>query len=182
MRPLRSLTGGLNLALLAMGCLLTPAVMRAQQADGERVSKLLSDAKAEAVQLRNDSDELSAITRSSKAWQTYGEKIEMIKEHVNATGKLLTDMREAEAVADPWQKSAMEQIEPLLRELATNTERTINHLNENQNRVHMPAMKDLAKANLTLARNLEALIRDYVDYGNAKQTYERQAEKLKVVD
>ncbi len=182
MRPLRSLTSGLNLALLAAGCLLTPAVMRAQQADGERISKLLSEAKAEAVQLRNDSDELVSITRSSKAWQTYGEKIEMIKEHVNATGKLLTDMREAEAVADPWQKSAIEQIEPLLRELASNTERTIKHLNENQNRVHMPEMKDLAKANLALAKDLETLIRDYVEYGNAKQTYERLSGKLKVED
>ena len=144
--------------------------------------KLLSEAKAEAVQLRNDSAELVSITRSSKAWQTYGEKIEMIKGHVNATGKLLTDMREAEAVADPWQKSAMEQIEPLLRELAANTERTIKHLNENQNRVHMPEMKDLAKANLALARDLETLIRDYVEYGNAKQTYERLSGKLKVED
>ena len=182
MRRLRSLTSGLNLALLATGCLLTPAVMQAQQADGERVLQLLSDAKAEALQLRNDSDELSAISRSSKAWQTYSAKINMIKEHVNTTGKLLTDMREAEAVADPWQKGAMNQIEPLLQELAANTDRTIKYLNENQNRVHMPEMKDLTKANLALARDPETLIGDYVDYGNAKQTYERLAGKLKVAD
>jgi hypothetical protein len=182
MRTLRPLTSGLNLALLATGCLLTPAVVRAQQDDGERVMKLLTDAKAEAVQLRNDSDELSAIARSSKAWQTYSEKIDMIKGHVNATGKLLTEMREAEAVADSWQKAAMGQIEPLLQELAGNTDRTIKYLNENQSRVHMPEMKDLTKANLILARDLEGLIRDYVDYGNAKQTYERMAGKLKVVD
>jgi hypothetical protein len=182
MRTLRSLTSGLNLALLVTGCLLTPAVMRAQESGGERVMKMLTEARAEAVQLRNDCDELMAITRSSKAWQTYAGKIERIKEHVNAAGKLLTDMREAEAAADRWQKSAMGQIEPLIEELAANTERTIKHLNENQSRVHMPEMKDLAKANLVLARDLETLIRDYVDYGNAKETYERLAGKLKVVD
>ncbi len=182
MRPLRSLTSGINLALLATGCLLSPALLNAQTADGDRVMKLLTDVKVEAVQLKTDSEELTSITRSSKAWQTYAAKIDMIKEHINASGKLLTDMREAEAVADPWQKSAMDQIEPLLRELAGNTERTINYMNANQSKVHMPEFRDLAKANLTLARDLEGLIRDYVDYGNAKQTYERLAEKLKVVD
>lgn len=44
----------------------------------------------------------------------------------------------------------------------------------------MPEFKDYMKANLELANDLEALIRDFVNYGAAKQTFEELARKLEI--
>ena len=49
---------------------------------------------------------------------------------------------------------------------------------ENTNKVHSPEFKDYVKANYELATDLEALIRDFVDYGNTKEKSERLGTKL----
>ena len=79
-----------------------------------------------------------------------------------------------------WQQTAIKRIEPLLKELADNTTATINHLNDNQAKVHTPAFTDYVKANAELATDLEALIRDFVNYGSAKEKYESLGSKLEV--
>ena len=104
-----------------------------------RSPRLLADAKAEAVELKDDSTDMESFTRSSLSWQSYAHKIEMIKEHVNNTGKLLSKLQAEEPNGSPWQQTAIKRIEPLLKELAANTETTINYLNENQDQDSLPA-------------------------------------------
>jgi len=120
--------------------------------------------------------------KSKLSWESYARKVEMIKEHVNNTGKLLTKLHEAEVTGSPWQQTAIRQIDPLLRELAANTEATINHLKENKANIHFPQFKDYVKANYELATDLEALIRDFVNYGEAKEQIDRLGKKLEVTD
>jgi len=67
-----------------------------------------------------------------------------------------------------------------LKELADNTTTTITHLGDNKTKVHLPEFKDYVKANYELATDLEALIRDFVDYGNAKEKFEGLGSKLEV--
>jgi hypothetical protein len=104
----------------------------------------------------------------------------MIKGHVNNTGKLLTKLKDAEATGAAWQQTAIKRIEPLLKELAANTEATINNLNENKTKVHFTEFKDYVKANFELATDFEALIRDFVNYGEAKEKVEHLGGKLEV--
>lgn len=42
-----------------------------------------------------------------------------------------------------------------------------------RSKIHFSEFKDYVKANLQLATRLEALIQDYVDYGEAKEKFER---------
>ena len=106
----------------------------------------------------------------------------MIREHVNNTGKLLAKLQEAEPTGSPWQQDATKQIEPLLKELAANLESTINHINKNQVHIKFSEYHDYVKANYELASDLEALVRDFVNYGEAKQKYERLGAKREVID
>jgi len=103
-----------------------------------------------------------------------------MKTHINAAGKLLTQLKNAEAGGEPWQQEAIRRIEPLLREMADNTTTTIKYLDANKNKVHMQEFKDLVESNLDIAKNLEGLIRDFVNFGNAKGRYEELRQKLEL--
>ena len=170
--------GPAMLAFLAAGSLLIPTTLRPM--DSPEVTKLLAEIKAEAIELKVDSGDMESFTRSTMTWRGYGSKLDMIKGHVNNALTLLAKLKNAEATGSQWQQAAIKRIEPLLKELADNTTATINHLNDNQGKVHMPAFTGYVKANYALATDLEALIRDFVDYANAKENFESLSSKSEV--
>ena len=173
------IAGRATVALLVAGNLMIPTAMEAVVVgDSVQITKLLADAKAEAGQLKEDSADMELYFGSKLSWESYAGKVEMIKGHVNNTGKLLAKLQEAEATGSPWQQVAIKRIEPLLKELAANTETTINYLNENRMKVRFSEFEGYLKANRELATDLEALIRDFVDYGDAKEKFERLGGKL----
>jgi hypothetical protein len=102
----------------------------------------------------------------------------VIRGHVNRAGELLTKLNEAREGASPWQHQAIDRIYPLLKELADNTQATINHLNDNQSNVHFSPYTDYAKANYDLAQELAALVSDYVEFGEHEAEFHRLQEKL----
>lgn len=170
-------------AFLAAGHLMIPVPANATETgDSAQISTLLADAKAEAVELKHDSAEMESFTKSKLNWETYGRKVELIREHINKTGKLLAQMKEAETTGSPWQQTAIKQIEPLLRELADNTSATIEHLNNNREKIHFQELKDYVRAHYELSSELEALIRDFVNYGEAKEKVERLSVKREIPD
>ena len=165
------------MALMA-GCVAIPSLAGA--AESQEINKLLADAKSEAVLLTSDADSLQSFTRSPLSWQSYSNELTSMKTHINAAGKLLTQLKNAEAGGEPWQQEAIRRIEPLLREMADNTTTTIKYLDANKNKVHMQEFKDLVESNLDIAKNLEGLIRDFVNFGNAKGRYEELRQKLEL--
>lgn len=181
MKNYRRISIGVIPALLVAGCLFNPGTMKATDAgDSPQITLLLADAKAEAVELKSDAEDLDSFAKSRLSWESHARKIEMIKEHVNNTGKILAKLKDAEASGAPWQQTAIQRIEPLLKELAANTETTINYLNENRSKIHFPEFKEYLRANYELATDLEALIRDFVNYGEAKEKFERLERKVEV--
>jgi hypothetical protein len=163
-----------TLALTAAGYLMIPTAVKAVGTqDSADVSKLLSDTKAAAVQLKTDSSLMESFTRSKVSWQSYAGKLHTIRAHVNNAGQLVAKLKAAESTGSPWQQTTIKQIEPLLQEMADNLSATINHLNDNQNQVHFPAFTDYVKNNYRLATDLEALVRASVDYGTDKAKFAR---------
>jgi hypothetical protein len=181
MKIYRTITTHAVLMLLAAGAFAIPATVKAAQTeDSAEVRQLLEDSQQEAVAIKTDSESLESFTRSKLSWQTYANKLTSIKEHINNAGTLLAKLKNAEAEGSEWQQTAIRRIEPLLKEMADNTTATINHLNDNHNRVHMPEFQDLVKANHASAVDLEGLIRDYVDYADAKEEFERLSSELEI--
>jgi nucleotide-binding universal stress UspA family protein len=133
--------------------------------DSEEVTKLMSEVKSEAAQLKDDAEDLRSFTRSKQlSWHSHVDKIEQIKQHVNKSGELLSKLQNAKASASAsaWQKQAIDEITPLLRELAANVTSTIEHLNKNQQRLHTPPYTDYVASTADLATDLSGLISDYV--------------------
>ena len=179
MKNYHGTAGHATVALVVAGYLVIPTAMKAMEAgDSVQITKLLADAKAEAGQLKEDAADMAFYFGSKLSWASYASKIEMIKGHVNNTGKLLAKLQEAEATGSPWQQEAIKRIEPLLKELAANTETTINYLNENRMKIRFSEFEGYLKANRELATDLDALIRDFVDYGEAKEEFERLEVRL----
>ena len=172
----------LILALLVAGYFsISPAAKAADTSSGssEEVSQLLSQVKTEAIALERDSEDLAAWAGARQlSSEGHAGKLNEIKDHVNQAGKLLTQLNEAREGASPWQHQAIDRIYPLLKELDDNTEAMINHFNENKAQIHFSAYSDYAKAGYDLAKELAALISDYVDYGRHEAEFHRLQEKL----
>jgi hypothetical protein len=146
--------------------------------DSKEVSTILADVKTEAIQLSRDADELKSFTHSTLTWESHAVKVEEIKRHVNNAGKSLSKLDSARAGASPWQQQAIDRINPLLKELASNVTSTIEHLNQKPRLLQTGPYVDYAAANYEMASNLAELVSDYVEYGKSKAKSEELATKL----
>lgn len=146
--------------------------------DFKEVSSILAELKTEAIQLRDDADQLKLFTHSTLAWETHMSKVAQIKDHVNNAGKSLSKLDSARENASPWQQQAIDHISPLLKELAANVTSTIEHLNQKPLLLQTERYVDYVAANCELASNLAELVSDYVDYGRSKARSEELATKL----
>jgi hypothetical protein len=171
-----------TLALLAAAYFMTLLPSKASAntiKDSQEISKLLSEAKSEAIALRDDADEMAIFTRSKLSWRTFVAKLDEIKEHINKTGELLAKLDAARESGSSWQQQAIDHIRPVLKELATNTEATYVHLNDNKRTAHNKELTDYCDVNYRLAKELAALVGDFIDYGETKAHF---AELQKKVD
>ena len=149
--------------------------------DSEEVTKLLSEVKSEAVQLKDDAEDMKSFTRSKQlSWQSHAAKVEQIKKHVNSSGELLAKLHNSKPSASAWQGQAIDRITPILQELAASVSSTIEHLRKNQNRIHTPPYTDYVASTADLATDLSGLISDYVAYGEAKNKSEELGQRLEV--
>jgi len=168
-------------ALLVAGILtISPALQAGDAKDSEQVSNLLSDAKTQAYQLREDAATMESYTRSNLGWDNHRVTVNQIRDHINAVGQTLTKLDDARGIASPWQATAIDRIKPLLREMASNTTSLIEYLNKNPARLSTKEYRDYIEANADEAAQLEELIADFVNYGNAKNRMERLAGKLEI--
>jgi hypothetical protein len=159
-------------AALVAGLMLTARAVCAQDATAQtsqkEVSQLLEQSKAAAAQLEHDAAVLETFTRGNLNWQSHGEQLTRIKEHINTMGgdvKRLQDLRPAAA---PWQQEAIDRIIPFMVEMASLTESAIEYVNRNPGKLHTPEYKEYLKDKAELATELSVLISDFVKYDRAK--------------
>jgi len=164
---------------LTAGLLSSAALRAAEPPDSEQVSKLLSEAKTMAFQVKEDASTMESFTRMNVSWESHAAAINTIREHVNALGRQVTKLKEARASASPWQKAAIDRISPYLDELGGYSEAAIEHISGAKK--HTPdEYKDFLEANADYSADLAAMISDFVDYGKTKQRMERLSNKLEV--
>ena len=177
----RKLSFPSTLTILAVGYLMiSPAngVASGSIGDSVEISALLSDAKSEALELRDDADHMQSFTRSNLSWQSYAGTINEIKNHINKAGGLLAKLTGVRETGSSWQQQAIDQITPVLKELAANTEATIEYLKENRTFLHSTQLQDYCRVNYELARDLTSLVTDFIDYGETKAKFEELQEKV----
>ena len=174
------------LALLVTGyVIVSPAIKAADTAltHSEEVSQLLSDARKEAFELRHDAMHMETFTRHYRmSWKSHAYQLTLIREHVNQTGKLLTRLQHLREGAAPWQQQAIDQIGPLLKQMAANTTAAIEHINATKSDIRQASYNDYLVANYETSKKLEILIRDFLDYEEAAEKLESLGEKLVIAE
>lgn len=148
--------------------------------DSGRITELLSEAKGHALEAEDDAATLEAYARSRLSWRAHGNQFEAMKVHVNELGKIAGEMNDLKAEGSPWQQGVIQQVTPLLEEMASNLTKAIEHLNANQSQVHMQTFRDYTRTNYELAKRTADLIRDYVDYDEARSAAESLEQKLEL--
>ena len=169
-------------ALLVGALLGTTSVLAAEsrKTDSEQVSKLLIDAKSEALVLQRDAEQLSAFTQSSVSWQSYADQLSQTRTHVNKVGSIIQQLNDLRVISSQWQRIAINRLTPLLNELANNTQHTITKLNANPNAVHSASYRKYVSAHQELAGDLATMIGSFVDYGRTKEKFEALTRKLEL--
>src|SRR5690242_7804063 len=160
--------------------MVTPLCLNARTTDSEQVLTLLSDAKVEAAVLQRDASELKAFTHSAVSWKSYADQLAQIKTHVNKVAAIVEELKDLRIIASPWQKVAIDRVNPLLQELAANTELIITKLSVNPSRVHMAPYKEYVAAHYDLAVDLASMIGELVEYGKTKAKFEALTRKLEM--
>ncbi|MBV8847924.1 MAG: hypothetical protein JO307_34350 [Bryobacterales bacterium] len=162
------------------GCVLASSTAEATEfRDSEAVTKLLAEAKSVASQLKADAVAMEGFTRANVSVESHAAAINEIREHVNALGRIETKLKDARETAAPWQKAAVDRIEPYLDELDGYTLAVIEHINGAPKHT-FAEYKDFLEANADYATDLAAMIAVFVDYGKAKERMEGLGAKLEV--
>lgn len=171
-----------TLVALVAGYLMISPVARAASPSGEdskEVSQYLNEAKVEAHELEQDVNTMESFTRSDLTAQSHATTLNEIGDHINKAGKLLAKLHAARDGGSAWQQKAIDEIEPLLKELAANTKMAMEFFNDNKRHINVsPTYQEYLKSNCGLAKELSELITDYVDYGFHKAEFDRLGEKV----
>ena len=164
----------LALGLLTIGI----PVLQAQTPDSEKITKLFTEIRVHAVLAEDDADLLESYTRSTVSWESHSRRLNDMTVHVK---DLLKDYNEAQAIrgeASDWQKEAIDQIMPLVKGMADHLSASIDHLNKNQTHTNLKPWHDYVRGNREYVFRTADLIRDYVDYGEAKAKADMLEKKL----
>lgn len=164
------------LAISAM--LMSAAALAAQNSDSAKITALLQHAKDHAVRANLDAEQIEGYTRSQVDWRAHSDQLNRMREDFNELAKDAAALTAARDEGSAWQQEAIDDVNPLLRSMADHLTAMIQHLGDNQNRVHMPPYVDYAKANYELSNRLHRMISDYVDYAEAKAKAEALEQKL----
>lgn len=170
----------LTVAMLAVWFAYSAPAAAASAVESDQVSKTLSDAKMQAYQLKEDAEQLESFTRLGTSWESHVAAVTKIKDDVNKMGALLMKLQETRSSGSPWQQTAIDRVNPVAKELATNTTAAIEHLNKNPERLTTPDYQNYLVAIADSAANLASTISNFVDYGKTRQRLERLTTKLEL--
>ncbi len=136
--------------------------------DSSEIAAIFSEIKTHAVLAEADAEVLNSYARSEVTWQTHAHRISEMKVHVNDLVRDYQKVNELRPTGSAWQQQTIDQMAPLIRGMADHLGAAIDHLNQNQSRVHMKPWQDYVRANRDYAVKTANLLRDVVEYGEAK--------------
>jgi signal transduction histidine kinase len=146
----------------------------------KEASDLLGEIRDVSGRLRRDADRLESFTRSKLNWQSHGDQLTLVKDHINQMGGRLERLQQIRHVTSPWQQQAIDRIMPIAVELASRTQAAIEHLNENRSYLFAPTYTDHLGTIAEQASTLNDAANDFLEYGKAQDKLEQLRQKLEI--
>ncbi|MFB3921076.1 MAG: hypothetical protein ACE145_05105 [Terriglobia bacterium] len=99
----------------------------------QEANKLLTQVRDQANDVKREADGLATLSRFNEIdWRDNSERINEIRDHVNAMGRDLCRLDQIRGAVSPWQQQEIDRIMPTLVELADSTESAIKVVNAHQ--------------------------------------------------
>lgn len=143
----------------------------------DEASRLLKQIQKNAVELSQNGATLTTFTRSGISSRTHGIYLNAVKNQINETGKDLARLEQIKADTAPWQQEAINQLTPIAREVASNTEAAINQLNDNSRRLFAPAYTESLQAIADNSSELKNRVNDFLSIAAINQKADDLHEK-----
>ena len=116
-------------------------------------SNLLRQVQIDALSVRDNADQLR-LRVFENDWESDGGLLDRVRDRVNEMDKLLSQLRENQAEAPPWQQKEIERIAPSVVNLTDTTQEAIVSLNNNQGRLYFSNLPGLAGDIYSQARQI----------------------------
>jgi hypothetical protein len=164
------------LSAFTLFCLFATSALA--QKDSDEISGLLSQARTQAWQAAQDADTLQSYTLSAMAWESHAAQLRLIQDRVNALAKTTQQLNDLRSQGSQWQQTAIDRINPLLRDMDETLSATITALTDHPERINMPPYREFVHANYDVCEQAAAVISDFVAYGRSKGNSVSLKEKL----
>jgi hypothetical protein len=170
--------GVLLAATLCVAPAALPASPRASQPGATEPSKgampinasnLLRQVQMDALSVQDSADQLRLrVGDPSSDWESEGDLLERVCDRVNEMDKLLSQLRENQAEASPWQQKAIERIAPSVLNLTDTTQAAMVSLNNNQGHPYFSNLPGLTRDIYDRASQIARATGDFERYANAR--------------
>lgn len=136
-----------------------------------KVDDKLAEFESKAIETRRDAMFLESKRRSPQlSWETHVQKLNIMKEHINEMGKMLSELEGMKPQATVFQEKSIEAARPHLEDLARRVQNAINWLNEDRRSTLKAEYKDNLHGIWTSADRLYDDVDTILDY---KEAHER---------
>jgi hypothetical protein len=138
----------------------------------------LQEIDALAIQVRDGADKLASIVRTQAGTESQVAQLNDIKEEVNRIGRDLRTLEDERGSLAPWEVKALGQIEPLLVTVAQNANQAIRTFNSERQHLWATSYFDNAQTVSKDAKQVAALLRDYLTLSKDRQEEMRLEQRL----
>jgi hypothetical protein len=144
-------------------------------------SNLLRQVQDDALSVRDNADRLrERLGDPSSDWELEGDLLERVRDRVNEMDKLLSQLRENQAEASPWQQKAIERIAPSVVILTDTTDAAIASLNDNLTHPSLSNLPGLTRDIYDRASQIARATREFEQYANARHEVRQLEQTLKL--
>lgn len=158
-------------ALLTVSASLPVAASRK---DSRADTTLLRDVALEAHRVAYISDQLEAAYRAPTELRgTYISDLEQTRREINQAGDELRRLESDRPALTPWERQALDQVEPLLASVARNETRLILYYNEHRPNLANPEFKHLIEQVRADSRQAARLLDDYFKLDKVRKSESR---------
>jgi hypothetical protein len=147
-----------------------------------RSTQILKDLQVVSSELNQHAETLGTFAnrRGELSWQSHATYLTGVRDSINEFGLLLKELQDMRHLVAPWQQQAIDEIHPVALQVADHTEAAIEHLNEYQGSLWMPAYTERLTSIADHASNMKSTVDHFVEYGEAQRKLERLEDKLEL--
>jgi hypothetical protein len=169
----------LSLPLAQAGVGMPGTITVADLARETAAKKTLTRAQASAGAVADEADQLRRGANSMFSLDSHRDKLTALKGKVNRMGQEINSLQAERESLAPWEQQAIDDILPLLRATAENTESAIEYFNEHGDRLWMETYRDYADHIWRGSDQIAKILKNYLKYDRLRDQEVYAEERLR---